>query len=162
MKFILPFDVNEIFTLEDHSLLQSMCLTVEDLLNQALCRYAIYAEAELTDKYEVTIDDLVEAIASLGLDSEQSELMELELAKNADRLVELIDLSAGILHRGLQNIPQQLARVNEEEYISLEVTKVNERGRFVEVSSRVTGGLKFAPSFGGWNFAPSFMTKSSL
>lgn len=153
MKFILPFDINEIFTLEDHSLLQSMCLTVEDLLNQALCRYAIYAEAELTDKYEVTIDDLVELIAGLGLDSEQSELVELELAKNADRLVELIDLSAGILHRGLQNIPQQLARVNEEEYISLEVTKVNERGRFVEVSSRVTGG---------WNFAPSFMTKSSL
>lgn len=153
MKFILPFDINEIFTLEDHSLLQSMCLTVEDLLNQALCRYAIYAEAELTDKYEVTIDDLVELIAGLGLDSEQSELVELELAKNADRLVELIDLSAGILHRGLQNIPQQLARVNEEEYISLEVTKVNERGRFVEVSSRVTGG---------WNFAPSFMTESSL
>lgn len=153
MKFILPFDVNQIFSLEDRSLLQTMCLTVEDLLNQALTRYAVYAEAEFCDKYEVTIDDLVELIAGLGLDTEQTGLVEVELAENADRLVELIDLSAGVLHRGLQNIPQQLAQIREEEYYHFEVTKLNERGRFVEVSSSTTGG---------WNYAPNFMTDTSL
>lgn len=142
MKIALPFELGEIFSPRQIELLESLGLSLEELINLVLLHWNTYSLGAAQEIYERTIDDLFDVFQDKYGQSDEWHRRQHVLSQCADQVVEAITQLAHYLHRLMDAYPDEHMRKSHhtDDYHFLKVWKIDLRGKTLILTSDVIDG----------------------
>ncbi|QVD49117.1 hypothetical protein LUCX_47 [Xanthomonas phage vB_XciM_LucasX] len=135
---VLPYDSDEWFTLEDHSLMEGLGLNPAKVIDQILFCWTVYVHGAPDEIYERTVNDLHEIYEQAFAEGEPAAVtyqQYLADENTGDAISALLSLTAQRLHHLLNDLPQDVFQfgINDDLYQYLRVEALSEQGRFLKL-----------------------------